>query len=73
MSVPNSPGMPAYPQVSVRLSGFDGNAITIIGRVANQLRGQVSDEAADQFTTAAYACGSYDELLQLAMRTVDVS
>jgi hypothetical protein len=72
MSQLNSPTAPLYPHVTVRLSGTDGNAYMIIGRVAGQLRRQVDNAAAEQFTNAALGCGSYDELLQLAMRTVVV-
>jgi hypothetical protein len=64
---------PTYPAVAVQLSGIDGNAYAIIGRVAAALRRQVGNEAADTFTTAAHACTDYDRLLQLAMDTVTVS
>jgi hypothetical protein len=67
------PGQPTYPHVAVRLSGTDGNTFHIIGRVAAALRRQVGDEAAATFSTAAYQCGSRDEVLRLAMTTVDVS
>jgi hypothetical protein len=70
---PPTADRPRYPQVRVRLSGGDGNAHIIIGKVAVALRRQVGDEAADAFNTAAYQCGSYDEVLRLAMRTVRVS
>jgi hypothetical protein len=63
---------PKYPDVHVQLSGEDGNANGIIGRVAKALRRSVSNEAASEFTTAAANCGSYDELLVLAMETVTV-
>ena len=61
----------AYPQITVQLTGHDGNAYAIIGRIAAALRREVGTHAADLFTEAAFACGSYDELLELAMRTVD--
>ena len=61
-----------YPDVEVQLSGEDGNVFSIIGRIAKALRRQVSPEAASEFTDAAMASGSYDEVLQLAMKTVDV-
>ena len=62
-----------YPDVAVRLSGTDGSAFSIIGRVAGALRREVSREAAKEFSDAAFECGSYDQVLQLCMRTVDVS
>jgi hypothetical protein len=68
-----TPGQPTYPQVSVRLSGTDGNTFMVIGRVAAALRREVGNAAADAFNTAAYECGTADEVLRLAMATVDVS
>lgn len=68
-----TPDQPTYPQVTVRLSGTDGNTFMVIGRVAAALRRTVGDTAAHAFTTAAYECGSADEVLRLAMVTVDVT
>lgn len=48
---------PLYPNVEVQLSGRDGNAFAIIGA----------------FTAEVDNVGSYDGLLQLAMRTVSVA
>ena len=62
-----------YPQVTVQLTGEDGNAFSIIGKVSRALRRQVSPEAAEEFSREALACQSYDELLYLAMRTVEVA
>ncbi|GAA5200669.1 hypothetical protein GCM10023322_79010 [Rugosimonospora acidiphila] len=61
-----------YPHVRVQLTGQDGNAYFIIGRVAAAIRAQVSAEAATQFTQQAQASASYDDLLYLVMCTVDV-
>jgi hypothetical protein len=72
-TAPASPDRPRYPQVRVRLSGTDGNAHILIGKVAVALRRQVGDDAADTFNTAAYGCGSHDELLRLIQSTVRVS
>lgn len=72
-AAPPAAGGPTYPTVAVRLSGTDGNAHMIIGRVGAALRRSVGNEAADTFNSAAYACTSYDEVLQLAMATVTVS
>lgn len=66
------PNQPTYPHVHVQLTGHDGNAYNIIGRVATAIRKQVGDDAAKQFTEAAFAAKSYDDLLNLAMTTVDV-
>jgi hypothetical protein len=62
-----------YPDVHVKLTGRDGNAMLLIGRVGAALRREVSPEAADAFARSAFDCGSYDELLQLIQRTVQVS
>lgn len=62
---------PKY-DVKVELVGQDGNAFAIMGRVARALRTQVGGGAADAYTQAAMASQSYDELLQLTMRTVHV-
>ena len=70
---PPTPDQPTHPQVHLRLTGTDGNVYSIIGRVAAALRREVNNEAASAFTQAAFACGSYDEVLHLAMVTVDVS
>ena len=67
------PTTPTYPHVTVQLTGQDGNAFMIIGLVAKALRKQVSPEAAKQFTNDAMNSGSYDDLLRLAMGTVNVT
>jgi len=61
-----------YPNVCVRLSGIDGNAFNVIGKVAAALRQSVDGATASQFSADAYNCGSYDEVLRLAMSTVTV-
>jgi hypothetical protein len=62
-----------YPDVTVQLTGEDGNAFAIIGRVAKALRREVSPEAASQFSAEAMNQPSYDALLRLAMSTVNVT
>jgi hypothetical protein len=62
-----------YPEVHVQLSGEDGNAFGIIAKVRRALVNVDFPDAAQEWTNAAMDCGSYDELLQLAMRTVEVS
>ena len=62
-----------YPNVSVQLSGEDGNAMMIIGRVRKALRrAGVKDAELDAFSEEAMS-GDYDNVLQTAMRWVDVS
>ncbi|MFJ4010923.1 hypothetical protein [Streptomyces sp. NPDC090026] len=67
------PEAPQYPDVTVQLSGEDGNVYSVIGRVQQALRRADHREAATEFSQAARSSRSYDEVLQLAMRTVDVS
>ncbi|MEU3704711.1 hypothetical protein AB0E82_20780 [Streptomyces anulatus] len=64
---------PQHPNVTVQLSGEDGNVYSVIGLVQKALRKAGHREAATEFGQAALGSGSYDEVVQLAMRTVDVS
>ena len=63
---------PKFPGVSVQLSGQDGNALAIMGRVSAALRqAGVSDEEITLFLEESTS-GDYDHLMQTAMRWVDV-
>lgn len=64
---------PKYPDVHVKLTGTDGNAMMIIGRVSAVLRKAKGAEAAKAFQAEAMSAGSYDQVLQICMMTVDVS
>ena len=62
-----------YPEIEVQLSGNNGNAFSIIGRMINALRnGGVSKVEIEQFTEEAQS-GDYDHLLQTCMKWVDVT
>jgi hypothetical protein len=61
-----------YPEVKVRLTGRDGNAMVIITAVRAALRHNAPPEELDAFTDEAMS-GDYDHVLQTAMRWVDVS
>lgn len=62
---------PRHPEVTVQLSGQDGNAFTIMGRVAAAMRrAGVSPVEIDAYYAEAMA-GDYDNLLQVTMRWVD--
>lgn len=64
--------MAHYPNITVQLSGQDGNAFMMIGRVKRELRaGGVSPQEQDKFMAEAMA-GDYDHVLQTIMRWVDV-
>jgi len=61
-----------YPEVRVKLTGKDGNALAIVGRVKNALlEAGVSKEEADEFVKEALS-GDYDHLLQTVMKWVEV-
>jgi hypothetical protein len=60
-----------YPDVRVQLTGEDGNAFAILGRVRQALRrGGVSKEEIAAFTAEATS-GDYDHLLRTVMEWVD--
>ena len=64
--------MPKYPEVEVELTGEDGNAFNIMGKVCKALRdyGCPSGEI-EQYLSEAMA-GDYDHLLQTTMKWVNV-
>lgn len=64
---------PTYPDVVVPLSGHDGNAFAIAGRVSDALRRADHRDAAAVFVQEVFAQPSYDAVLQLVMRTVTVA
>lgn len=61
-----------YPNVDVQLTGEDGNAFAILGRVQRALRreGVPATEVSEFFTEAT--AGDYDHLLATCARWVDV-
>jgi hypothetical protein len=61
---------PKYPDIVVQLSGEDGNAFFIMGRVRKALRrANVSAEEIEQYTQQSTS-GDYDNLLRVAMEWV---
>jgi hypothetical protein len=61
-----------HPEVTVRLTGGDGNAFMIIGLVQRALRDAgVSEKEVSQFH-AEVTSGYYDHVLITCMRWVDV-
>ncbi|MBC7165713.1 MAG: hypothetical protein H5U15_12085 [Roseovarius sp.] len=64
--------IPKYPDITVALTGQDGNAFAVLGRCreAAQKAGLSDDEIA-AFMTEAMA-GDYDQLLQTAMRWFEI-
>lgn len=59
--------------ITVKLTGTDGNAFAIIGTVREAIRKNVGNEAAQEFSERVLQCGSYDELLAFVQETVDVT
>lgn len=61
-----------FPDVIVQLSGEDGNAFFIIGRVNRALKnGGATKAEIDEFQKDAMS-GNYDHVLQTVMRWVNV-
>jgi len=62
-----------HPEVTVQLTGADGNAFAVLGAVKNAPAGAgVSEAEQAEFWTEAIA-GDYDTLLQTSVRQVDAS
>ena len=68
----NSPKYPKYPKVKVKLSGEDGNALAIIGRVSEALRKAKHYDQIAPFQTEAMS-STYDNVLAVCMKWVTVS
>jgi hypothetical protein len=61
-----------FPHISVQLTGEDGNAFMIIGRVQRAMRrGGCTQDEISAFAEEATS-GDYDHVLVTAMQTVDV-
>ena len=66
------PVPPIYQTITVQLTGMDGNAFFIIGRVRSALRrAKVPDDKVTEFVNEA-SSGDYDHVLQTAMKWVNV-
>ena len=67
------PPGPKYPQVKVQLTGEDGNAFFIMGRVTKAMRrAGLTPEQIKGYQNEAMS-GDYDHLLQVTMQYVEVS
>lgn len=64
---------PRHPEVSLKLTGEDGNAFAILGRVRQALRAAGVERAEIDRYVAEATAGDYDHLLQTTMCWVDVS
>lgn len=65
MSAPRTP-------VVVKLVGEDGNAFAIIARVRRALRRAGYQAESEEFTREATSSHSYDEVLRVVLRYVEV-
>ena len=65
---------PRYPDVHVQLTGEDGNAFMIMGRVRRAMqRAGISRVEQEEFSNAVFDSPSYDAVLRLVTETVHVS
>jgi hypothetical protein len=68
----NTPSTPKYPHISVKLTGEDGNAFLIMGKVKSALsRNDVPQEQIGEYLSESMS-GDYNNLLVTAMKWVDV-
>jgi len=64
---------PKYPKIRVRLTGRDGNAFAILGRVRQAMvKAGLPKSEVEAFVDEAMA-GTYDHLLQTCLKWVSVS
>ena len=62
-----------YPNITVQLTGEDGNAYSILGRVRKEMRKSgVSDNEINKFLDEATQ-GNYDHLLRTCMKWVNTN
>jgi hypothetical protein len=64
---------PKYADIVVRLTGTDGNAFAVLGRVNRALRQAHIPDAERQAFMQEATSGSYDQLLQTVLRWVEVA
>lgn len=70
---PEAESTEKYPAIRVQISGQDGNAFSIIGRVAAALRNaDVEESEIDAFRKEAMS-GDYDNVLQICFRWARVA
>ena len=68
-----SPSDVKYPNVTTRLVGADGNAFNLIGIVSKEMRrAGVSADEIKVFVDQCFECSSYEDLLALLQKNVNV-
>jgi len=55
-----------------KLTGEDGNVFNVIGVVSKCLKANGFRDEGNEFTSRAFTCSSYDEVLRLAATYVEV-
>ena len=55
-----------------KLVGTDGNVFSVIGNVSTALRRGGHIDKVEEFQEKAFRCGSYDEVLRLCHKYVEV-
>jgi hypothetical protein len=65
--------VPKYPDITVQLTGTDGNAYALLGRVSRALRRAGVCQAERDIFMQEATQGNYAELLQTIMRWVEVA
>ena len=63
---------PRYPEITVQLTGEDGNAFNVLGLVTRALRAAGLDPAEIAAFREEATAGDYDHLLRVCMAWVDV-
>ena len=64
---------PIYPNIEVKLTGTDGNAVAIVGAVKKALlRSGINPDEYSKFQNEAFD-GDYDHLLQTCLKWVKVN
>jgi hypothetical protein len=64
---------PKYPEITVTLTGTDGNAFAVLGHVSQAMRrAGIPKDKREEFLQEA-AAGNYGALLQTVMRWVEVA
>jgi hypothetical protein len=61
-----------FRDITVQLSGEDGNVFSIIGRCKRAISRGHGHDAAKRWSDKAMSAESYDEVLQFCMATLDV-
>ncbi len=61
-----------YPKIKVKLTGTDGNAFAIMGKVSAALAAAGQPKSVQDEFFAEATSGDYDNVLQTCMKWVDV-